>query len=91
MVKRRREEEIAGVLEFEGRTNEDPELMEWLADHKGRNGGKDPREPGRERRPCDVQQGSRFGVVAREVGEGGQRQEVFHLVTGAVAGARRPA
>ena len=40
MVKRRREEEIAGVLEFEGRTGEDPELMEWLADHKARNGGK---------------------------------------------------
>ena len=40
MVKRRREEEIVGVLEFEGRTNEDPELMEWLADHKARNGGK---------------------------------------------------
>ena len=40
MVKRRKEEEIAGVLEFEGRTNEDPELMGWLAEHKARNGGK---------------------------------------------------
>lgn len=40
MVKRRREEEIAGVLEFEGRTGEDPEVLGWLADHKARNGGK---------------------------------------------------
>lgn len=40
MVKRRREEEVAGVLEFEGRTNEDPEFMGWLEDHKARNGGK---------------------------------------------------
>lgn len=40
MVRRRKEEDIAGVLEFEGRTNEDPELLEWLADHKARNGGK---------------------------------------------------
>lgn len=40
MVKRRREEEVAGVLEFEGRTSEDPDLLEWLADHKARNGGK---------------------------------------------------
>jgi len=40
MVRRRKEEEIAGVLEFEGRTSEDPELVEWLADHRARNGGK---------------------------------------------------
>jgi hypothetical protein len=40
MVKRRKEEDIAGVLEFEGRTSEDPEVLEWLADHKARNGGK---------------------------------------------------
>jgi hypothetical protein len=40
MVKRRKDEEVAGVLEFEGRTNEDPELMGWLADHKAQNGGK---------------------------------------------------
>ena len=39
-VKRRNEEDIAGVLEFEGRTNEDPELLEWLDDHKAQNGGK---------------------------------------------------
>ena len=27
MVKRRKEEEIVGVLEFAGRTSEDPEVM----------------------------------------------------------------
>ena len=40
MVKRRKQEEIAGILEFEGRTSEDPEFKEWMADHKTRNGGK---------------------------------------------------
>lgn len=40
MVKRRREEEIAGVLEFEGLGKEAPELAAWLAEHKVRNGGK---------------------------------------------------
>jgi len=40
MVRRRKEEEIAGILEFEGRASDDPELVEWLADHKARNGGK---------------------------------------------------
>lgn len=40
MVKRRKEEEIVGVLEFEGRTSEDPEVITWLADHKTHNGGK---------------------------------------------------
>nr|WP_321984226.1 hypothetical protein [uncultured Lichenicoccus sp.] len=40
MVKRRKEEEIAGVLEFEGRTSEDPEFLEWVAGHKATNGGK---------------------------------------------------
>ena len=40
MVKRRKEEEIAGILEFEGRTSEEPEFLEWLADHRTRNGGK---------------------------------------------------
>jgi hypothetical protein len=40
MVKRRKEEEIVGVLEFEGRTSEDPEFMKWLAEHKTQNGGK---------------------------------------------------
>jgi hypothetical protein len=40
VVKRRKEEEIAGILEFDGRTSEDPEFLEWMADHKSRNGGK---------------------------------------------------
>lgn len=40
MVKRRKEEEIVGVLEFDGKTSEDPEVLTWLADHKASNGGK---------------------------------------------------
>jgi hypothetical protein len=40
MVKRRREEDIVGVLEFAGRAGDDPEFLDWLADHKARNGGK---------------------------------------------------
>ena len=40
MVKRRKQEDIAGVLELQGRSSEDPELMAWLAEHKARNGGK---------------------------------------------------
>jgi hypothetical protein len=40
MVKRRKEEDIAGILEFDGRTSDDPEFIEWLADHKARNGAK---------------------------------------------------
>ncbi len=40
MVKRRKQEDIAGVLEFNGRTSEDPEVMAWLAEHKARKGGK---------------------------------------------------
>ncbi len=40
MVKRRKQDDIAGVLEFEGRTSEDPEVVAWLAEHKARKGGK---------------------------------------------------
>ena len=40
MAKRRREEEFVGVLEFEGRTSQDPEVMNWLAEHKAQNGGR---------------------------------------------------
>ena len=40
MVKRRKEESIVGVLEFEGRTDEDPEFVTWLAEHKAQNRGK---------------------------------------------------
>jgi hypothetical protein len=34
------EEEIVGVLEFEGRTSKDPEVMKWLAENKAQNGAK---------------------------------------------------
>ncbi|WP_158745772.1 hypothetical protein [Acidisphaera sp. L21] len=40
MVRRHKQEEIAGVLEFAGRTSEDPEFVGWMADHRARNGGK---------------------------------------------------
>ena len=40
MVKRRKEEDIAGVLEFKGRSSEDPDFIAWLADHKAGKGGK---------------------------------------------------
>ena len=40
MVKRRKQEDIAVVLEFEGRTSEDPEVVAWLAEHRARKGGK---------------------------------------------------
>ncbi|MFT8243434.1 hypothetical protein [Roseomonas sp. BN140053] len=40
MVKRRKEEDIAGVLEFAGRTKDDPEFVEWMAEHRAQNGGK---------------------------------------------------
>ena len=40
MVKRRKEEEIAGVLEFAGLGSEDPEFLTWMAEHKANKGGK---------------------------------------------------
>lgn len=40
MVKRRKEEEIAGVLEFKGVGSEDPEFLGWMAEHKANKGGK---------------------------------------------------
>lgn len=40
MAKRIKEEPAAGVLEFAGRTKDDPQIVEWLADHRSRNGGK---------------------------------------------------
>ncbi|WP_146101746.1 hypothetical protein [Rhodopila globiformis] len=40
VVKRHKEEDIAGILEFAGRSSEDPEFQEWLAEHKARHGGK---------------------------------------------------
>ena len=40
MVRRNKEEEIAGVLEFPGRDSEDPEFLSWMAEHRADNGGK---------------------------------------------------
>ena len=40
MVKRSKQEDVAGVLEFEGHTSDDPEFAAWMDDHKARNGGK---------------------------------------------------
>jgi hypothetical protein len=63
MVKRRREEDIAGVLEFAGRAGDDPEFLDWLADHKARNGGKVGVSQGAKGYSCDVHQGGRYGAV----------------------------
>ncbi len=40
MVKRRKDEDIAGVLEFKGRSGDDPDFLAWLAEHKEAKGGK---------------------------------------------------
>lgn len=40
MVKRIKQEDMAGVLEFEGRTSDDPEFKQWMEEHRARNGGK---------------------------------------------------
>jgi len=40
MVKRTKQEDLAGALEFEGKTAEDPEFTSWLAEHRARKGGK---------------------------------------------------
>ncbi len=40
MVKRRKEEEIAGVLEFAGISAEDADFAQQMQEHKERNGGK---------------------------------------------------
>jgi hypothetical protein len=40
MVKRRKDEDLAGILEFDGRDADDPEFKSWLADHAARKGGK---------------------------------------------------
>lgn len=39
MVKRRKNEDLAGILEFEGRDVDDPDFVAWLADHAARKGG----------------------------------------------------
>jgi hypothetical protein len=40
MVKRVRQEDMAGALELEGIGKDDPRLQQWLDEHRGRNGGK---------------------------------------------------
>jgi hypothetical protein len=40
MVKRRKQEDAVGALEFEGCSSDDATFKQWLADHKARNGGK---------------------------------------------------
>lgn len=40
MVKRRKDEDLAGILEFDGRDADDPDFVAWLADHAARKGGK---------------------------------------------------
>ena len=40
MVKRVKQEDMAGVLEFAGRTSESPEFIVWMEEHKARKGGK---------------------------------------------------
>jgi hypothetical protein len=40
MVKRRKDEDLAGILEFDGRDAEDPVFKSWLADHAASKGGK---------------------------------------------------
>ncbi|MCB8881087.1 hypothetical protein ACELLULO517_12645 [Acidisoma cellulosilytica] len=39
MVKRRKQDEVVGVLEFKGMTADDPKFQSWTADHRERNGG----------------------------------------------------
>lgn len=40
MVKRIKEEGMAGALELEGMGKDDPRLQAWLDEHRARNGGK---------------------------------------------------
>ena len=40
MVKRIKEEGMAGALEFGGLSKDDPQLQVWLDEHRARNGGK---------------------------------------------------
>jgi hypothetical protein len=37
-MKRRKMAEVAGVLEFEGKAMDDPEITAWVADHKAQSG-----------------------------------------------------
>lgn len=38
MVRRRKQEESAGVLEFAGHTPDDAVFKEWMEDHRAQNG-----------------------------------------------------
>ena len=40
MVKRVKQEDLAGALEFDGKSAKDPEFAIWLAEHRARKGGK---------------------------------------------------
>ena len=40
MVKRIKQEDLAGALELQGISKDDPQLQQWLEGHRGRNGGK---------------------------------------------------
>ena len=40
MVKRIKQEDMAGALELEGVGKDDPRLQTWLEEHRSRNGGK---------------------------------------------------
>ena len=40
MVKRMKQEDMAGALELEGIGKDDPKLQQWLEEHRIRNGGK---------------------------------------------------
>ena len=40
MVKRIKQNDMAGALELEGVDRDDPRLAQWLEEHRSRNGGK---------------------------------------------------
>jgi hypothetical protein len=40
MVKRAKVQDMAAVIEFAGRSKDDPEFLGWLEEHRARNGGK---------------------------------------------------
>ncbi|MBV8398736.1 MAG: hypothetical protein JOZ58_16420 [Acetobacteraceae bacterium] len=40
MVKRTKQEDMAGAVELEGVGKDDPKLAQWLEEHRARNGGK---------------------------------------------------
>jgi hypothetical protein len=40
MVKRVKQDDVAGALELAGVGRDDPRLVQWLEEHRGRNGGK---------------------------------------------------